>query len=190
LVLSEDLLCGDAFFEKGFDPEELDGDGSFQLMLTSPKHEKVMAKALDNRGALYYLPLERREKKYKSGRAVNFVPVFSNYIFLRNGSLHKEYLFTFNKHFHSLVDVPASSREELWKDLCRLRTLLDAQAPIRACDELQVGDKVIIKTGALKGLEGAIVENRGALRFVVNVHFLGRSVMTELDPADMKLEYT
>jgi transcription antitermination factor NusG len=67
---------------------------------------------------------------------------------------------------------------------------LDAQAPIRACDELQVGDKVIIRTGALKGLEGAIVENRGALRFVVNVHFLGRSVMTELDPADMKLEYT
>jgi transcription antitermination factor NusG len=189
LVLSESEIEQKSllFFDKGFDPEDSGPLSSFQLMVTSPKHEKLMATALDNVGAYYYLPLERREKKYKSGRAVNHVPVFSNYIFLRNAAAHKEYLFTFNRHFRSMLDVPDASREELWGDLCRLRQLLDSQTPIRACDELQVGNKVMIRTGLLKGMEGMIVKNRGEMRFVVNVNFLGRSVTAELDPADMKL---
>ena len=87
-----------------------------------------------------------------------------------------------------MIDVPVSDREQLMDDLKALKSMLDLKRPIEPCDELEVGQKVKIRRGAMKDLEGVVLQKRGTLRFVVTVHFLGRSVQTELDPADLKAD--
>jgi transcription antitermination factor NusG len=165
-----------------------EGDSPLQLIVTVPRHEKLVATALEQYGIPFYLPLINKVRKYKKGRAVSELPLFSTYIFTHHPGVKKECLFGITRHLRSMIDVSGSDREQLICDLQSLKTVLDSQRPIEPCDELQLGQKVKIRRGAMKDLEGVIVQKRGSLRFVVNVHFLGRSVQTELDPADLKAE--
>jgi transcription antitermination factor NusG len=51
---------------------------------------------------------------------------------------------------------------------------------------LSVGDRVRIKVGPLKGLEGVLVRHKSSSRIIVNVDFISRSVSVELEPSDLE----
>ena len=164
------------------------GEQPLQLIVTVPRHEKLVATALEQYGIPFYLPLIQKVKKYKKCRAVSELPLFSTYIFSHQPGIKKELLFGITRHLRSMIEVSVSDRPQLMQDLTTLNSLLSLQQPIEPCDELQVGQKVKIRRGAMKDLEGIVVQKRGSLRFVINVHFLGRSVEAEVDPGDLKAE--
>jgi transcription antitermination factor NusG len=161
-------------------------EAPLQLLLTKARHEKKVLEALERFGIPVYLPLVKKVKKYKKGRAIHEVPLFSNYVFCHEPGELREKMFAISQHMVSVITVPEASRESLLEELSSIQKILASQAPVEACDELQEGQSVRIKNGQFKDLEGVIVEKRGAMKLVINVEMLGRSIAVEIDPADLK----
>jgi len=63
----------------------------------------------------------------------------------------------------------------------RVRSMVESGLLVTPYPYLRVGQAVLIERGALGGLEGILVEVKGAARLVVSIHLLRRSVSAEVD---------
>lgn len=160
---------------------------ALQLILTKSRHEKMVAAALDRFKIPCYLPLIKKVKKYKKGRATHEVPLFPNYVVSHDPGELRHKMFAISQHLVSVVAVPEASQQLLLDELDTVRRVVDTQAPVEACDEIKVGQSVRLTRGPFKDLEGIVIENRGTLKFIINVHMLGQSISAEVDPADLKV---
>jgi transcription antitermination factor NusG len=66
-------------------------------------------------------------------------------------------------------------------EIASLRTTLDKAVSAEALPFLQAGNKVRIREGPLRGVEGIIVLVRGKPRIVLSATLLQRSVLVEVD---------
>ncbi len=62
-----------------------------------------------------------------------------------------------------------------------IRRLVASGVPNFPCAYLEVGSKVRIEAGALRGLEGMLTELKGKRRLVLSITLLQRSVAVEID---------
>jgi transcription antitermination factor NusG len=62
-----------------------------------------------------------------------------------------------------------------------IQTLVASGVPNQPCSFVEIGDRVRIDSGSLRGLEGILVESRGRHKFVLSVTLLQRSVAVEID---------
>lgn len=67
-----------------------------------------------------------------------------------------------------------------------IQTMIMSGLPNQPWPFLQVGDRVRIEGGPLRGLEGILVEERGAHRLILSVKLIQRSVGVEIDSAFVK----
>ena len=78
---------------------------------------------------------------------------------------------------------------QLWNDLRQVARLLEADAPVTVESRLQPGEKVRVKSGVMKGMEGTVIVRRPRSRLLVAVNFLQAGVSLEvgdyvLEPID------
>jgi transcription antitermination factor NusG len=151
----------------------------FALQVRS-RYETGVAEHLSGRGLEWFLPMYKARKQW-SDRVKQFEkPLFPGYLFCR-----------FNPHDrlpilqtpgvtqivgNNHVPIPVDEQEIL-----SIRTLVESGLPNLPCAFLQVGNRVRIASGALRGIEGILVEMKGRQRLVVSVTLLGRSVSVEVD---------
>jgi transcription antitermination factor NusG len=62
-----------------------------------------------------------------------------------------------------------------------IRKLVSSGVPNFPCAYLGIGSKVRIEAGALRGIEGVLVEMKGKRRLVLSITLLQRSVAVEID---------
>jgi transcription antitermination factor NusG len=74
------------------------------------------------------------------------------------------------------VPIPVDEHE-----IEAIRRLIASGLPNFPCAFLQLGSKVRIETGALRGLEGILTELKGKRRLVLSITLLQRSVAVEID---------
>ncbi|HZH84710.1 MAG TPA: hypothetical protein VFD87_16305, partial [Phototrophicaceae bacterium] len=67
-----------------------------------------------------------------------------------------------------------------------IQTMVTSGLPNQPWPFLQVGDRVQIEGGPLRGLEGILLEARGAHRLILSVTLIQRSVAVEIDSAFVK----
>lgn len=67
-----------------------------------------------------------------------------------------------------------------------IQTMVTSGLPNQPWPFLQVGDRVQIEGGPLRGLEGILVEVRGAHRLILSVTLIQRSVAVEIDSTFVK----
>jgi transcription antitermination factor NusG len=140
--------------------------------------EKALARHLGRFGIAFYLPLwERRIRR--SGRSfVSYNPFFPGYVFLRGSAANRAGALRSNLIVR-LLDVP--DQTFLDTELCQLRALQEAGAPLMPFPWLGPGDAVRIEEGPFRGYIGVIVREKGTQRLVVSVSMLRRSVAVELE---------
>ena len=68
-----------------------------------------------------------------------------------------------------------------------IRRLVSSGVPNQPCAFFQVGSRVRIETGALRGLEGILLELKGKRRLVLSITLLQRSVAVEIDSEAVSL---
>jgi transcription antitermination factor NusG len=51
---------------------------------------------------------------------------------------------------------------------------------------MQVGSRVEVIAGPLKGIQGILVEKRGRFRFVIQVDLIRQAVSVEIDASDVR----
>jgi transcription antitermination factor NusG len=67
-----------------------------------------------------------------------------------------------------------------------IRKFLEASISIDPYPYMQVGAKVEVIAGPLKGIQGLLVEKRGKFRFVLQVELIRQAISVEIDAADVR----
>ena len=144
------------------------------------RHETGVADHLEGKGYEWFLPLYKTRRRWSDRVKQVDSPLFPGYLFCR-----------FNPHDrlpilktpgvtqivgYNHVPVPVDEQE-----IEAIRTLVASGVPNFPCAYLEVGSKVRIEAGALRGLEGILMELKGKRRLVLSITLLQRSVAVEID---------
>jgi len=81
-------------------------------------------------------------------------------------------------HIVAFAGVPMPIPEE---EIDSVRRLVDSGLNVCGCPMLKTGERVRMRSGPLKGLEGRLERIKSQFRLVVSVELLCRSIATEVD---------
>ena len=144
------------------------------------RHEKFVAAALFGKGFDVFLPQYRCKRRWSDRVKEVDAPLFPGYLFCRfNPNDRLPILKTPGVTQivgYNHVPVPVDEHE-----ITAVRRLVDSGVPNFPCAYLEVGSKVRIDAGALRGLEGILMDVKGKRRLVLSITLLQRSVAVEID---------
>lgn len=165
---------GDFFPENLFDlpPTE----APWEIAHLRSRQEKSVARILLESEMPFYLPqIERKSKK--NGRTfVSHLPLFPGYIFLRRVDGLRQALWR-TSAVVTMMEV--LDQEKLDGELAQIKRLQENGAVLTPREEFLPGDAVRVMEGVFAGYHGIVMEERGALRLVVCVSILKKSIAVE-----------
>jgi len=159
------------------------GEQCWWVLYTKARQEKAVARQLLGWELPFYLPLVPKTHLIRGRRVNSHVPVFHGYVFLYGSELDRVQSLKTNRisRILEVVDQPL-----LEHDLKHVSRLISANAPLTIESRLVPGNRVRVKTGPFKGVEGVVIQRRGKARLLVAVTFLQQGVSIEID--DFQLE--
>ncbi|MFW6080662.1 MAG: transcription termination/antitermination NusG family protein [Desulfosalsimonas sp.] len=165
-----------------FPPDLLDTDvpeKPWRIAHVKSRREKALAGFLAKKGIGYYLPMVTRKQRSASNRVrYSLVPVFPGYIFLKADDQDR-YTALRTNQIARLIEVP--DPDTLVHELKQIRTALDGDVPVYPVEFFTVGQRVRIKKGPMKDVEGVITRKGTKYRLVLSVTAIAQSVSVELD---------
>jgi transcriptional antiterminator NusG len=144
------------------------------------RHEIGVSDHLQGKGYEWFLPLYKSRRRWSDRVKEVDAPLFPGYLFCR-----------FDPHDrlpilktpgvtqivgYNHVPVPVDEHE-----IAAIRRLVASGVPNFPCAYLEVGSKVRIDAGALRGLEGILIDMKGKRRLVLSITLLQRSVAVEIN---------
>jgi transcription antitermination factor NusG len=153
-------------------------------LYTSSRHEKVVAKQLEERQIETFLPLYRTWHRWKDRKKQLELPLFPGYVFVQMNSGNRV----------DLLRVPG---------VAYLVTFLGKPAPVAGAEidilrrglgssvlqphpYLKAGRKVRIRSGPMAGVEGIFVRRKDIVRVVLSISLIESSVAMEIDETDVE----
>jgi transcription antitermination factor NusG len=142
--------------------------------------ERVSTAILHGKGYNTYLPLYRQLRKWSDRSNLTEVPLFPGYVFAQFDIARRLPVLT----TPGVVHIVPPHRPPTPVNPAELRAVhlaLGSGLPIGPYPFLQVGQPVVIRRGALTGLEGILVKAKRTSRLVISLSLLQRSVALEID---------
>jgi transcription antitermination factor NusG len=169
----------------GFPPEKQFAPKWFAVY-TSPRHEKRVDQYLSLRGIEHYLPLYHPRRRWADGSIVTLdLPLFPGYIFVRIDRRERVRVLEVPGVL-TVVSGPGCKPAPLPEaEIEALRAGLH----LRRAEPhplLSVGQRARIRSGALAGMEGVVVRQKGSLRVVLTVDLILQSVAVEVDGTELE----
>jgi transcriptional antiterminator RfaH len=153
---------------------------------TRARNEKKVADLLERDGIECYLPLKKVLRQWSDRKKWVQMPLFSSYIFV-----HIEMT-----AYYSVLNTPGVARFIFFegkavtipdKQVETIRILLEGELDVEAVDEqISRGDKVLIDYGAMKGIEGELVEFQGRKRVVIRIDEIAKNLVVTLPLSHVK----
>ena len=149
-------------------------------LAVKPRHDKAVARSLAAKGFETFVPLYRRRHQYAARYKDSDLPLFPGYVFCRFDALFRLPILTTPGIRQILGNggypLPISEIE-----INSLQTAIRSELPLQPFPFVEVGQKVRIEEGALAGVEGIVIKLKQALRLVLSITLLQRSVLLEVD---------
>lgn len=148
---------------------------------TRSNHEQVAALHLQRKGLSAYLPMIGTQQRLK----VRQIPLFSGYFFARSDLSHRERIEILKAPgvMNILSGGGAPVQVPEWQ-VRSIQTILESRNPYEVLYRLTPGRRVIINTGALRGVEGVVMsESSQRMKVAVSVELFARTLVTEVDCA-------
>ena len=183
ILAEEPCLFPDDLFQEPTDAEQPDGSAServWWVIYTKSRQEKSLARDLRGYRIPFYLPLVPRDHLIHGCRVHAYIPVFPGYVFLFGSPDERVDALTTNR-ISRILPVPAPMQNQLLGDLRQLASLIAIGAPLTVEQRLSPGRRVRIRCGPMAGIEGTIVQRRGADRLLIAVRFLQQGVSVEIN---------
>jgi transcription antitermination factor NusG len=164
-------------------------DPRWVAVYTVARHEKAVARQLEERRVETFLPLYRSLHRWKDRKKEVELALFPSYVFVRIAARNKlpvlqvpgvVSIVTFNGELAALPE----------QDIDALRNGLDHQVCAEPCPYLKVGKRVRVVRGPMVGAEGILSRKKDKYRFVISVDVLMRSVALEVDASDLELVHS
>lgn len=158
---------------------------SWFAVFTVPQNEKSVARHLQMRDVEHFLPTYEELRTWKNHQRVKVVlPLFPTYIFARIS--HSERAKVLGSpgvlrivgNSREPIPLPDGEIEFLRSDLCRSRT-----EPFR---DLIVGQKVRVRSGLMRGVEGVLVRKNSGARFVITLELINLHAAIELSAQELE----
>jgi transcription antitermination factor NusG len=149
------------------------------------RHELGIAEHIRRLGYEEFLPLYKCRKRWSDRIKEVDSPLFPGYLFCR---LDPQYRLPILK-IPGVMQIVGYNRQLIPVDegeICAIQTLIASGLPNHPWPFLEVGEKVHIESGPLRGLEGVLAEIRGNRRLILSVTLLQRSVAVELDATSLR----
>lgn len=149
---------------------------------TKSRHEKMIDEELRKKGIETFLPLRKITRHWSDRKKIIEEPIFSGYLFVHIPLKNRlEVLQTRGSvrlvGFNSLpTPVPD-------KELEAIRRFVEEKIPLDPYPYLAKGDRVYVRSGPFKGVEGFVVRKDKHTRLVISLDLLLQSVSIEIDEA-------
>jgi transcription antitermination factor NusG len=151
---------------------------------TLARREKDLMRKLEAAGVPFYSPLIRRRLHSAGGRTrSSFLPLFPGYVFAKADEDQRRTALATNTVARW---IPIVDERMLMDDLRAIKRLVDFDKPLTPEARLEPGQAVRVRSGPLRGLEGAVVRRRGEERLVIAVRFLNQGASIELEDVDLE----
>jgi transcription antitermination factor NusG len=154
-------------------------------VVTTPQHEKAASRHLDFYGVETFLPTYESSRTWKNRQKVKLqLPLFPTYLFVRIDQGDRAQVL----RTPGVRRLVGNSREALClpnREIEFLRTsLLERKAEPYA--GLVLGQRVRIKSGPMRGVEGSLVRKSNEWRFILTVQLIHRHVAVEVDASTLE----
>jgi len=153
---------------------------------TCANHERRVAAQLAERTVEHFLPLYSTVRRWKDRRKQLELPLFPGYIFVRL-ALRDRLRVLQVPSVVRLVGFNGSPVPLEESEVEAIRTCLERNYRVEPHPYLREGRRVRIRTGALAGTEGILLRRKGAFRVVLSINLLMRSIIVDVDIADLDL---
>jgi transcriptional antiterminator RfaH len=150
------------------------------VVYTAPRSEKAVSKYLNDRGIEVYLPLQRRLKQWSDRKKWIDEVIFPSYVFVKvDPSCYYDVLNSPKVIRYIYFNGKAAEISE--REIESIRKLCSGDDHLEIITErILVGERVRISGGTLAGIEGELVEYRGAKRVMIRVEQLEYSLIIEV----------
>jgi transcription antitermination factor NusG len=146
-----------------------------------PNYEKPVATALRGKGFEEFLPLFRSRRQWSDRVKTMDLPLFPGYLFCRLKLEDRMPLLT-TPGFLYIVGIGKNPEPVDESEIAAIQSVLRSGVPVTPWPYLMVGQKVLLKQGPLRGLEGVLTKIANQHRMYVSVTLLKRSISVEVAP--------
>jgi transcription antitermination factor NusG len=155
---------------------------SWYGLQTRPRHEKIVAQRLGERGVTTFLPLITEEHRWSDRKKSVQMPLFSCYVFAKFVPNRAERLRVLRvEGVFGLVGARGEGAPIPDEQIDAVRSLVEGEVPWSCHPFLKIGQRVRIRSGALDGLEGVLVSRNGDRTLVISVDAIQRSLAVRVE---------
>ena len=130
------------------------------------------------------LPTYSSTKKYR-GKVVTFQkPLFPGYVFLQLNRKTRQMAEQSN-YVANMLGVP--DQEEFKEQLNDILFALGQEVEIRVEPTIEVGNRVIVRSGPLQGQEGWVEERFGMTTILLRLDFIGKAAAVKVEANTLEL---
>jgi transcription antitermination factor NusG len=150
------------------------------VLTVKPQHELTTAAGLTAKGIVGIAPACIVRRRWSDRIKTLTLPLFPGYVFCRTALAARTKILqtagvrTFVSFGGSPAPVPALEMDAILR-------IVSTGLPIEPLAWLRTGERVRVIDGALRGIEGTLLECGGRVRVVVGIEMLQRSVSVEID---------
>ncbi len=149
---------------------------------TRARHEKVAEQRLQQKGVTTYLPMVTEVHRWSDRKKKVQLPLFSCYLFAKLAPTKVDRLrvlcvdgvFSFVGPGGEGTPIPEAQIDAV-------RALVDGGLPCSTHPFLKVGQRVRVRSGALDGLEGILVNRNGDSTLVISIDAIQRSLSVRVE---------
>ena len=152
---------------------------------TRSRHERRVAEQLRLKNVEILFPTFQRLARWSDRIQRLEAPLFPGYVFVNVSAQERVPVLETSGvvHLVSTAGKPAILPDE---DVERLRTCASRGGDVEPHPYLRIGHRVRVKHGPFAGWEGTLVEKQNALRLVINVDQIMKSVAINIHGADVE----
>lgn len=161
-----------------------DAHQAWYATYTCSRHEKQVARSLEERDLEHFLPLYQVRRRHTHGGQRLFLPLFPGYVFVHIAIEDQLRVLQVPGvvHLVSFNGKPAPLQDS---EIATLQNTLTRSLTVEPYPYLKVNHEVEVRSGPLQGLRGKILHRKGRFRVILSVELLHQSVAVDIDAGDL-----
>ena len=167
-------------------PSTIDNSATeWYAVYTYSNHERRVRDQMRNKGIEHFAPFYSCTRNRKAGAVRLDLPLFPCYIFVKVSRSERARVLE-STSVVRIVGSPSGPTSVPASEIERLQAIIQLHAA-EPYPYLHVGDRARICNGPFSGTLGFLVRKKNADRFVLSVETVMKSVVIEIDRADIEL---
>jgi transcription termination/antitermination protein NusG len=163
------------------------GEPAWYAVYTRSRFEKKLLWELTERSIEVFLPMREILSRWKDRKKRIWVPLFPGYIFVNHINTPANRYRVLNlPGAVRFVCIDGRAEPVPEYQIQGVRRFLETNIAVDPYPYIQVGRRVEIIAGPLKGIQGILVQKKGRFRFVLKVDLIQQAVSVEVDASDIR----